>query len=488
MYALYLHIPFCRARCSYCDFNTYTTLGDLQGEYVAALAREIRLVGDTGRAGEAGRAGDERAAVDTIFFGGGTPSLLTPEQVATLLAAVRDSFALASDAEITMEANPGTVDEAWLAAVRALGVNRLSFGVQSALPHELALLGREHDFAAAVTALSAARAAGFDNLNLDLIYGLPGQSVADWQRTLDAALPLGVEHVSLYCLTIEPGTPMQRWLHNGTIMAPDPDTAADQYEAACHALAAAGYGHYEISNWARPGRECRHNIVYWRNRPYLGLGAGAHGMAGGYRYQVVRQPRTYIKRITNYELRITNGEPRATNDEPRAANDERRGGHRPPATDLLTTDLLNTDLLTTDLLNTDPLTIDLLNTDPLNTDLLITDPLTTDPLTTGHSPPATLPVSPSPLPPFPLSPAVAAHHRVDEAEAMSDTAITQLRLLDEGLDLGAFEARFGRAFDEVYRDEVRQLVDWGLLRVDGHRLLLTEKGRFLSNQVFYRFV
>jgi len=482
MYALYLHIPFCRARCSYCDFNTYTTLGDLQGEYVAALAREIQLVG------EAGRVGGERAAVDTIFFGGGTPSLLTPEQVATLLSAARDSFALAPDAEITMEANPGTVDEAWLAAVRALGVNRLSFGVQSALPHELALLGREHDFAAAVTALSVARAAGFDNLNLDLIYGLPGQSVADWQRTLDAVLPLDVEHVSLYCLTIEPGTPMQRWLHNGTIMAPDPDTAADQYEAACHALAAAGYGHYEISNWAKPGRECRHNIVYWRNRPYLGLGAGAHGMAGGYRYQVVRQPRTYIKRITNYELRITNGELRATNDEPRAANDERRGGYRPPATDLLTTDLLNTDLLTTDPLNTDLLITDPLTTDPLNTDLLTTDPLTTD-----HPPPATLPISPSPFPPFspspfPLSPAVAAHHRVDEAEAMSDTAITQLRLLDEGLDLGAFEARFGRAFDEVYRDEVRQLEGWELLRRDNGRLLLTEKGRFLSNQVFYRFV
>ena len=447
-YALYLHIPFCRARCSYCDFNTYTTIGDLQGEYVAALAREIRLVGESGRA-----AGGRPVSVHTIFFGGGTPSLLTPEQTAVLLSAARDSFALAPDAEITMEANPGTVDEAWLAAVRALGVNRLSFGVQSALPHELTLLGREHDFAAAVSALAAARAAGFDNLNLDLIYGLPGQSVADWRRTLDAALPLGVEHISLYCLTIEPGTPMQRWLHNGTIMAPDPDTAADQYEAACHALAAAGYGHYEISNWARPGRECRHNVVYWRNEPYLGLGAGAHGMAGGYRYQVVRQPRTYIKRITNYELRITNGERRATNDERRTTSDEAATGHRP-----LTTDLLNTDLLTTD-----------------------------------HSPLATLPFPLSPLPPFspspfPLSPAAAAHHAVDEAEAMSDTAITQLRLLDEGLDLDAFEARFGRAFDEVYRDEVRQLERWELLRRDNGRLLLTEKGRFLSNQVFYRFV
>ncbi len=413
MYALYLHIPFCRARCSYCDFNTYTTIGDLQGDYVDTLAREIRLVGELG-----GHPG-----VRTIFFGGGTPSLLTPEQTAALLSAARAAFAVAPDAEITMEANPGTVDEAWLAAVRALGVNRLSFGVQSALPDELALLGREHDFAAAVEAVAAARAAGFDNLNLDLIYGLPGQSVADWRRTLDAVEPLGVEHISLYCLTIEPGTPMQRWLHNGAIMAPDPDAAADQYEVACRELAAAGYGHYEISNWARPGRECRHNVVYWRNEPYLGLGAGAHGMAGGRRYQVVRQPRTYIKRITSYELRVTNEE----ND---ALSNEWRGGD--------------------------------------GSEFVI-----------RHS---------SFVTPFPLSPAVAAHHVVDEAEAMSDTAITQLRLLDEGLDLAAFEARFGRAFDEVYGPEVRQLVDWELLHRDNGRLLLTEKGRFLSNQVFYRFV
>ncbi|MCA9868006.1 MAG: radical SAM family heme chaperone HemW [Anaerolineae bacterium] len=401
-YALYLHIPFCRRRCSYCDFNTYTTLGDLQADYVAALAREIELVGARGG----------RPPVHTLFFGGGTPSLLTLPQVAALLAAARAAFAVDAAAEITMEANPGTVDETYLAGVRALGVNRLSFGVQSALPGELALLGREHDFAAAVAAVDAARAAGFDNLNLDLIYGLPGQTVADWQRTLDAVLPIGVEHISLYCLTIEPGTPLQRALHHGTINAPDPDTAADQYEIACTALAAAGFDHYEISNWARPGRECRHNVVYWRNEPYLGLGAGAHGSAGGYRYQVVRQPRTYIRRM--------DGDPQ-------------------------------------------PLTADARDSSPV----------------TRHSSLAT---------PFPLSPAVAAHHRVDDDEAMSDTAITQLRLLSEGLDLDGFALRFGRPFDEVYGDTVRQLVGWDLLRRRDGRLLLTDKGRFLSNQVFYRFV
>ena len=416
-YALYLHIPFCRQRCSYCDFNTYTTLNDLQPAYVAALAAEIRQVGEL-----SAEAGDPCPSVRTIFFGGGTPSLLTAEQVGELLSAARAAFAIDGDAEVTLEANPGTVSAGWLAAVRGLGVNRLSFGVQSALAGELALLGRGHDFAAAGEAVDMATAAGFDNLNLDLIYGLPGQSVADWGQTLAAVLSLAenapaVTHISLYCLTIEPGTPMQRWLHNGAILAPDPDTAADQYELACRELAAAGFGHYEISNWARPGRECRHNVVYWRNEPYLGLGAGAHGLAGGTRYQVVRQPRAYVRRITNYELRITNEE----------------AGRAAFSSSLVT----------------------------------------------QHS---------SLVTPFPLSAAVAAYHRVDEAEAMSDTAITQLRLLDEGLDMAGFAARFGRAFDDVYANELRQLEAWQLLHRRDGRLLLTERGRFLSNQVFYRFV
>jgi oxygen-independent coproporphyrinogen-3 oxidase len=444
-YALYLHIPFCRQRCSYCDFNTYTTLNDLQPAYVAALAAEIRQVGALAAA-----AGEPRPAVRTVFFGGGTPSLLTPAQVGDLLGAARAAFTLDGDAEITMEANPGTVSAEWLAAVRGLGVNRLSFGVQSALPGELALLGRAHDFAAAGEAVDMATAAGFDNLNLDLIYGLPGQSVADWGQTLAAVLSLAesapaITHISLYCLTIEPGTPMQRWLHNGTILAPDPDTAADQYELAGRELAAAGFGHYEISNWARPGRECRHNVVYWRNEPYLGLGAGAHGLAGGYRYQVVRQPRAYVRRM----------------------------GERPPTAD---------------------------SRPPTNDGRWMTD----DTLpSTADNPPmsaASAALRPSAVGRqrslaeaagpgrFPLSAAVAAYHRVDATEAMSDTAITQLRLLDEGLDMAGFATRFGRPFDDVYANEVRQLEEWQLLHRRDGRLLLTERGRFLSNQVFYRFV
>ena len=389
-YALYLHIPFCRQRCSYCDFNTYTGIGELKEAYAAALASEIHQVGQLA---------GERPAVRTIFFGGGTPSLMSPGQLAGILAAACEAFAIEPMAEITLEANPGTVDLEYLAAVRGLGVNRLSYGVQSALPGELALLGREHDFAAAVEALALAGEAGFDNVNIDLIYGLPGQSVEDWARTLAAVRSLAagrlpMTHVSLYCLTIEPGTPLQRRLHNGTISAPDPDIAAEQYELAGRELAELEFGHYEISNWARSGRECRHNLVYWRNEPYLGLGAGAHGSAGGYRYQIVRRPRTYIHRMEE----------------------------RPP------------------------------------------------------------------VGPFPLSAAVVDYHAVDDAEAISDTAITQLRLLDEGLDLDGFARRFGRTFDEAYGPVVRQLEEWALLRREDGRLLLTEKGRFLSNQVFYRFV
>jgi oxygen-independent coproporphyrinogen-3 oxidase len=261
--ALYLHVPFCRRRCSYCDFNTYAGLEHLIGPYTAALATEIR---------RAGRG--ERAA--TIFLGGGTPSILPIALAADLLAACRDAFAVEADAEISLEANPGTVDADKLAGLRRLGVNRLSFGVQSAHAAELELLGRLHTFEQAAEAVHMARVAGFDNLSLDLIYGLPRQSLAHWQATLNAAIDLSPDHLSAYCLTVEDGTPLAEWVATGHAPEPDPDLAAEMYELAAAALGAAGFTHYEISNWARPGRECRHNLVYWRNGEYLGFGAGAH--------------------------------------------------------------------------------------------------------------------------------------------------------------------------------------------------------------------
>jgi oxygen-independent coproporphyrinogen III oxidase len=385
--SLYLHIPFCRHRCSYCDFNTYTSLGELRAAYGAALAQEVAQVGDLAAEAEAKR------PLRTIFFGGGTPSLMPLDALEEVLTAVSTHFGTAANAEISLEANPGTVDLAYLAGLRQLGINRLSFGVQSVISSELALLEREHDFAAVIEAISLARQAGFDNFNLDLIYGLPGQTLASWEQSVRAVLALHPPHMSLYCLTIEPGTPMQRWLQNGRIQPPDPDLAADQYELAGELIGRQGLIHYEISNWAKPGQECRHNLAYWRNEAYLGLGAGAHGQAGNYRYEVVKQPRVYLRRMA--------GEPSTV---------------------------------------------------------------------------------------YPLSAAVADSHLVDEAEAMSDTVITQLRLLQEGLDLGAFARRFGRSFSEAYGSIVTNLLEWGLLRQENERLLLTKNGRFLSNQVFYRFM
>ena len=380
--SLYLHIPFCKHRCAYCDFNTYTSLLDLRETYADALVAEMSQV-----------AGETRRPVHTIFFGGGTPSLMSPASLERILAGVRTHFDLAADAEVTMEANPGTVDLDYLTAVHQPGINRISFGVQSVVASELALLEREHDFGTVVDAVAMARQVGLDNFNLDLIYGVPGQTLKSWEQSVRTVLDLDPTHLSLYCLTIEPGTPMQRWLLNGRIQPPDPDLAADQYELACTLLAEHGYDHYEISNWAKPGKACEHNLTYWRNGEYLGLGAGAHGHAAGVRYQIVKQPRVYLRRL-----------------EEAAA------------------------------------------------------------------------------PGYPLSTAVAASHPVSRAEAISDTMMTQLRLLNEGLDLAAFEAKFGQSVAEVYDGTLEQMVEWDLVGVANGRLRLTQKGWFLSNQVFYRFM
>ncbi len=291
-YSLYLHIPFCRRRCAYCDFNTYAGLDDLHAAYGRALEAEIRYLGQQAGA---------RLPVHTIYFGGGTPSLLPPQTYERLLAAIEQSFALSPAAEITLEANPDTVDEAYLRALHDLGVNRLSLGLQSVHPEELRLLGRTHDFWAVIRAVRAARRAGFVNLNLDLMYGLPGQTLARWQASVEHALRLEPTHLSLYALTLEHGTPLRAWVQRGLMPAPDDDLAATMYEWASARLAEAGFRQYEISNWARSRPQgglwaCRHNLQYWRSEPYLGLGAGAHGWAAGQRTVNVRAPAAYIAR------------------------------------------------------------------------------------------------------------------------------------------------------------------------------------------------
>ncbi len=282
--ALYLHIPFCRARCVYCGFNTYAGLEGLIPAYAEALCREV------------GAAPPARGR--TVYFGGGTPSLLPSEILERLLAVLRSRFALPEDAEVTLEANPGTVGPGYLRRVRELGVNRLSLGGQSARLEELRLLGRLHTWEEAVEAVRAARRAGFDNVNLDLIYGLPGQTMGHWQESVEAALHLEPDHLSLYALTLEEGTPLALRVARGDLLAPDEDLAAEMYEWARERLRQAGYVHYELSNWARSeARRCRHNLAYWYNEPYLGFGAGAASWWAGRRWTNVRHPEAYIRRI-----------------------------------------------------------------------------------------------------------------------------------------------------------------------------------------------
>lgn len=288
--SLYLHIPFCRHRCAYCDFNTYAGQEDSIPAYIEAICREIEFIGQNA---------PEQLNLHTVFFGGGTPSLLTPHQFDTILAAISRNFDLVNP-EITIEANPGTVSLPALKDLRSLGINRISFGVQSANPSELRMLEREHSYFDVINAVTWARKAGFDNLNLDLIYGLPLQTLEDWSATVKLVMGLAPEHLSLYALTLEHGTPFGRWSARGLMPLPDPDLAADMYEWAGETLEAAGYQQYEISNWSKQGLECQHNLQYWRGLPYLAAGAGAHGYINGYRYSNMLRIKTYIDRLLDH--------------------------------------------------------------------------------------------------------------------------------------------------------------------------------------------
>ncbi len=304
-YALYFHIPFCAHRCAYCDFNTYAGQEALIPDYVDTLRREIEFVGQNLPSPSRRGAGGE---VHTIFFGGGTPSLLTPKQYEKIFKTIRENFDALLDTEISIEANPGTVTFDYLRDLRSVGVNRLSLGVQSSHPDELRQLERIHDFFDVIDAVTWARRAGFDNLNLDLIYGLPEQSLDRWSATVKRAADLHPEHLSLYALTIEHGTPYGHWAKRGLIPGLDPDAAAEMYEWASDYLEAQGYKQYEISNWSRPGFQCKHNLRYWRNLPYLGFGAGAHGFAAGVRYSNVLRIKTYIERLASHQLHAPNYE------------------------------------------------------------------------------------------------------------------------------------------------------------------------------------
>ena len=288
--SLYIHIPFCQTKCPYCDFNTYQGIESLMSPYVAALQGEIarwgRVLG--------------RPPVNTVFFGGGTPSYLPPGAIGDILAAAGAAFPMVPDAEITIEANPGDLTDAAASRLLQQGVNRLSIGVQSLDNSLLSLLGRRHNAAEAIAAFQTVRAAGFSNVNLDLMYGLPQQTMAQWRDTLQRLADLAPAHISLYCLTLEEGTPLRRWVEQGKLPPPDEDLAADMYQYARQLLGERGYRHYEISNWARPGLESQHNLAYWRNLPYLGVGPGAHSCLGGWRFWNLDSPRGYIAAVKEW--------------------------------------------------------------------------------------------------------------------------------------------------------------------------------------------
>lgn len=282
---LYLHVPFCRRKCGYCDFCSFPdTTPAVRDAYADALIREMRAYAPLTR----------DVTVDTVFFGGGTPTMLTRGQFARLLAGIRESFCLSPGAEITCEANPAAADLSLVADLRELGVNRLSVGVQSFSDPELAALGRLHTAAEAYRFLSGLRGAGYDRFSLDLMYAIPGQTPESWQHTLTTALSLSPPHLSAYSLKVEEGTPF--FARRDALNLPDADGDADLYDACVARLTAAGYNHYEISNYAAPGCECRHNLHYWREEPYIGLGVAAHSFFGGYRYGCDRDLAAYLRR------------------------------------------------------------------------------------------------------------------------------------------------------------------------------------------------
>lgn len=343
------------------------------GPYLRVLGKELAQQAD-------------RECISSIYFGGGTPSLLSVRQINDLLTTVRSLFTVDEAAEITIEANPGTVTRTYLMDIRKLGINRLSLGIQSLNDGELALLGRIHTAAEAIEAVRVARNSGFENLSLDLIYGVPGQTLAGWRETLEKTLEMEPEHCSLYALTLEADAPMRREIKAKLIPDIDPDTCADQYEMAEDLLADHGYRHYEISNWAREGRECRHNMVYWQNLPYLGVGVAAHSCRGGHRLANTRSLDTYLAAFADNSL-----------------------------------------------------------------------------------------------------PVVDMDEEISPALQCAETVILGLRLC-QGISPDNIHRRFGIDLMAHYRQQVGEMVDYGLLEQSGGHIRLTRRGRLLSNEVFWRFL
>lgn len=303
-FGVYLHVPFCATRCGYCDFNTYTPgqlgSGATQGDYLDAIVAELEMA--VVKHPELAR------GADTVFVGGGTPSMLGASGLRRLLDGVRNSFGLADDAEVTTESNPESTSPEFFEGLAEAGFTRVSLGMQSAVPHVLATLDRTHTPGRPAAAVEEARAAGFEHINLDVIYGTPGESMADLDTTLEAVLATEVDHVSAYSLIVEPGTAMARKVRRGELPMPDDDDLADRYERIDAALSQVGFSWYEVSNWAKPGGQCRHNMLYWRDGNWWGAGPGAHSHLDGTRFYNVKHPARYAATISGGELPIKDSE------------------------------------------------------------------------------------------------------------------------------------------------------------------------------------
>ena len=296
--SFYVHIPYCVKRCGYCDFNTYTPSelregGDIKSVsngYIDQLLKEI---------GMATKVAPPNSPVPTIFFGGGTPTLMEPADLGLVLMEISNEFGFAKDIEITIEANPDTVTKEKLAALRDVGMNRISFGMQSAAPHVLAVLDRTHNPENVIKATNWAREVGFDEVSVDLIYGAPTETIQDWQATLNAALELPITHISAYALIVEAGTKLANQVKRGEVIIPDDDQTADKYMLADESFSKAGFDWYELSNWSKPGSQAKHNLAYWKNANWWGLGPGAHSHINGMRFWNVKHPTAYKERIEN---------------------------------------------------------------------------------------------------------------------------------------------------------------------------------------------
>lgn len=285
--AIYLHIPFCSTMCSYCAFNTYTNLDNLIPAFVEALIKEIEILGTN----------NPGMPVKTIYFGGGTPSLLTPQQYEKLFSTLNNKFRIVNNAEISLESNPDDLNVEYLKALREVGFNRISIGMQTANPDILTLYNRRHSVKQVYGAVAAAYKANFNNVSLDVIFNAPHETLNTWRETLETVIDINPEHISHYELILKGNTDLTLKVENGELPMPDDDDGADMYELATEMLRGAGYTQYEISNWSKVGYESEHNLQYWRNLPYLGLGSGAHGYAADYRTVVLRHPAKYIENM-----------------------------------------------------------------------------------------------------------------------------------------------------------------------------------------------